>query len=73
MPLPPFLRWLSSSPSQSPPIQQQIQEQVDPTAFSASPTQEDQYWGRLATGGEEDYYWRRLSDNFYQKDLIPTR
>ena len=70
MPFPPFLRWLSSSQSQSPPAQQ-IQEQIDPTAFSASPTQEDQYWGRLATGTEEDYYWRRLSDNWYAKDLIP--
>ncbi len=69
MPLPPFLRWLSSSP---PSQQQQIQEQIDPTAFSASPTQEDQYWGRLATGDEEDYYWRRLSDNFYQKDSMPS-
>ena len=73
MPLPPFLRWLSSSQSQSPPSQQQhIQEQIDPTAFSASPTQEDQYWGQLATGTEEDYYWRRLSDNWYQKDVIPS-
>jgi hypothetical protein len=70
MPFPPFLRWLSSSQSQSPHAQQ-IQEQIDPTAFSASPTQEDQYWGRLATGTEEDYYWRRLSDNWYAKDLIP--
>jgi len=26
----------------------------------------------LATGGEEDYYWRRLSDNWYQKDVIPS-
>ncbi len=71
MPLPPFLRWLSSAQSQSPPTQQ-IQEQIDPTAFSASPTQEDQYWGRLATGGEEDYYWRRLSDNLFEKDVIPS-
>ncbi len=71
MPLPPFLRWLSSAQSQSPPTQQ-ILEQVDPTAFSASPTQEDQYWGRLASGGEEDYYWRRLSDNLFEKDVIPS-
>jgi len=73
MPLPPFLRWLSSSQAQSPPLQQQqIQEQIDPTAFSASPTQEDQYWGQLASGTEEDYYWRRLSDNWYAKDVIPS-
>jgi hypothetical protein len=26
----------------------------------------------MATGGEEDYYWRRLSDNWYQKDVIPS-
>ena len=72
MPLPSFLRWLSSSQSQSPPSQkQQIQEQVDPTFFASSPTQEDLYWG-LATGSEEDYYWRRLSDNVYAKDLIPS-
>ncbi|HEX4207867.1 MAG TPA: hypothetical protein VHZ51_27445 [Ktedonobacteraceae bacterium] len=49
-----------------------VREQVSPTFFSSSPTQEDWYWGRLATGGEEDYYWRRLSDNFYQKDVIPS-
>ncbi|GAC1392730.1 MAG: hypothetical protein NVSMB38_17300 [Ktedonobacteraceae bacterium] len=60
MSLPSFLRWPSSS---QPTPAQQIQVQVDPTAFSASPTQEDQCWGHLATGGEEDYYWRRLSDN----------
>jgi hypothetical protein len=69
MPLPPFLRWLSPSspPSQAP----RIQEQINPTAIASSPTQEDWYWGRLATGGEEDYYWRRLSDNWFQKDPIP--
>lgn len=65
MPLPPFLRWLTSSPSR-------IREQLDPTAFSASPTQEDQYWGRSATGDEEDYYWRRLSDSAYAKDVLPS-
>ena len=38
-------------------------------------TQEDWYWGRRgasAGGLEEDYYWRRLSDNWYQKDVIPA-
>ncbi len=79
MPLPLFLRWLSAPQSQFPPpstplpVQpQRLQEQIDPTAFSASPTQEDQYWGLVATGDEEDYYWRRLSDNWYQKDVIPS-
>ncbi len=49
-----------------------IQEQINPTAIASSPTQEDWYWGRMATGGEEDYYWRRLSDNWYMKDVIPS-
>ncbi len=74
MPLPPFLCWLSPSQSQSPPTQspqQHIQEQIDPTVFATSPTQEDQYWG-LASGSEEDYYWRRLSDNVFAKDVIPS-
>src|ERR1700680_379760 len=48
-----------------------IEELINPTAVASSPTQEDWYWGRLATGGEEDYFWRRLSDNWYQKDVIP--
>ena len=72
MPLPSFLRRLASpflSPS-SP--EARIQEQINPTAIASSPTQEDWYWGRLATGGEEDFFWRRLSDNWYQKDVIPS-
>src|SRR5579883_2333974 len=51
---------------------QPLREQVNLTAYSANPTQEDYYWGRIATGAEEDYYWRRLSDNWYQKDVIPS-
>jgi len=37
-------------------------------------TEEDYYWGRAAgaAGTEEDYYWRRLSDNWYQKDVLPS-
>ncbi len=42
------------------------------TAYSASPTQEDHYWGRAAGGTEEDYYWRRLSDTASQKDVLPS-
>src|SRR5579871_5402583 len=49
-----------------------LSEQVDQTAFSSSPTQEDWYWGRASLGAEEDYFWRRLSDNWYQKDVIPS-
>ncbi len=46
--------------------------QFDPTANATFPMQEDYYWGRLGAGMEEDYYWRRLSDNWYQKDVIPS-
>src|SRR5579863_4381623 len=56
----------------APAIAQRVVEQVNPTSFASSPTQEDWYWGRLATGDEEDYFWRRLSDNWYQKDVIPS-
>lgn len=65
---------LPGSPSRQPasPPAQQITEQINPTFMASSPTQEDWYWGRIATGSEEDYYWRRLSDNFYQKDVIPS-
>ncbi len=52
--------------------QSRIEEQINPTFFASSPTQEDWYWGRLATGGEEDYYWRRLSDVAFAKDVIPS-
>lgn len=37
-----------------------------------SGTLEDFYWGRPVGGTEEDYLWRRLSDNWYQKDVIPS-
>ena len=49
-----------------------VQEQIDPTFFASSPTQEDWYWGKLASGNEEDYLWRRLSDSPYIKDVIPA-
>ena len=58
--------------SEPSPKGERIEELINPTAFASSPTQEDWYWGRMATGGEEDYYWRRLSDNWYQKDVIPS-
>jgi len=41
------------------------------TAFPSG-TLEDFYWGRPVSGTEEDYLWRRLSDNWYQKDVIPS-
>jgi hypothetical protein len=50
-----------------------ITEQINPTMLATSaPTQEDQYWSRLATGSEEDYTWRRLTDNVYMKDVQPS-
>jgi hypothetical protein len=50
-----------------------ITEQINPTMLALSaPTQEDQYWGRLATGSEEDSLWRRISDVSYQKDVQPS-
>src|SRR5579875_1224325 len=72
MALPPFLRWLKSANENEPASSMHIQEQINPTYVASSPTQEDWYWGRYATGGEEDYLWRRLSDNWYQKDVIPS-
>jgi hypothetical protein len=53
-------------------VVRRITELINPTAIASSPTQEDLYWGRFATGSEEDYFWRRLSDNWYQKDVIPA-
>lgn len=64
--LPPFLRRFLAPASE-----QHIQEQINPTYLASSPTEEDWYWGRLATGDEEDFLWRRLSDNWYQKDVLP--
>ena len=52
--------------------QQDVVEQINSTYFSSSPTQEDQYWSRRASGEEEDYYWRRLSDQIYLKDVVPS-
>lgn len=53
-------------------LEQRIAEQINPAYFASSPTQEDQYWSRYVNGTEEDYLWRRLSDNFYQKDVVPS-
>jgi hypothetical protein len=52
--------------------EQRVTEQINPTYFASSPTQEDQYWSRYVNGTEEDYLWRKLSDNVYQKDVIPS-
>jgi len=64
----------SQVPQSAQPLQpgQRITEQINPTYFASSPTQEDWYWSRYVNGAEEDYLWRRLSDNFYQKDVIPS-
>lgn len=63
---------LRQSLDANPDAADRIVEQINSTAIASSPTQEDWYWGRLATGDEEDYYWRRLSDNWYQKDVISS-
>ncbi|GAC1473759.1 MAG: hypothetical protein PVSMB5_25470 [Ktedonobacteraceae bacterium] len=67
-------RQLSTAGDQVADIQQiqQVREQINPTFFASSPTQEDWYWGKIATGNEEDYLWRRLSDTPYMKDVIPS-
>jgi hypothetical protein len=66
----------SPSPAALPPADQpatrHVREQINPALLASSPTQEDWYWGRTASGTEEDYFWRRLSDNWYQKDVIPS-
>jgi hypothetical protein len=75
MAFPSFLRWLfapTGGDEAATEDASSIQEQINSTSMASSPTQEDWYWGRLATGGEEDYYWRRLSDNWLQKDVIPS-
>jgi Phage portal protein, SPP1 Gp6-like. len=51
---------------------ERIMEQVNPALMATNMSQEDYYWGRLATGAEEDYYWRRLSDDFTFKDVVPA-
>ncbi len=72
MPFFPFRRRPASAPDSTPNTQQHIQEQLNPTFLSSAPTQEDQYWGHMASGDEEDFWWRRLSDNWFQKDVIPS-
>jgi hypothetical protein len=72
----PFLSFRRRPASNSEPTpaaaQQHVQEQINPTSIASSPTQEDWYWGRMATGDEEDFWWRRLSDNWYMKDVLPS-
>lgn len=70
MSFPPFLRRFVLS-AKMPPMEH-IQEQINPTSIASSPTEEDWYWGRMATGEEEDFLWRRLSDTWYQKDVLPA-
>ncbi|HLG68882.1 MAG TPA: hypothetical protein VK009_00505 [Chloroflexota bacterium] len=64
----PFRAVASEKPRPPLPSEQDIQEE---TAYPAG-TLEDFYWGRPVSGTEEDYLWRRLSDNWYQKDVIPS-
>lgn len=49
-----------------------VREQINVTNLATiPPVEEERLWGR-PSGTEEDYYWRRLSDNWYQKDVIPA-
>lgn len=53
-------------------IERRLREDTLPGSAS-QPTTEDWYWGRRgSSGSEEDYFWRRLSDNWYQKDVVPS-
>ncbi|HEV3309851.1 MAG TPA: phage portal protein [Chloroflexota bacterium] len=53
-------------------IEARLREDTLPGSAS-QPTTEDWYWGRRGgSGSEEDYFWRRLSDNWYQKDVVPS-
>ena len=70
---PVFLRrWFARKDDAAPANAERLQEQINPTFIASSPTQEDWYWGRLATGSEEDFFWRRLSDTWYEKDVLPS-
>jgi hypothetical protein len=53
-------------------IERSLREDIIPGSDS-QPTTEDWYCGRGGgSGTEEDYYWRRPSDNWYQKDVVPS-
>ncbi|MBV8085208.1 MAG: hypothetical protein JO247_10385, partial [Chloroflexi bacterium] len=58
------MKWPWQRGTQSAPISEE-------TNFPSG-TLEDFYWGRPVGGTEEDYLWRRLSDNWYQKDVVPS-
>jgi hypothetical protein len=57
--------WLRAA---TPPPEVEVREETS----LPSGTLEDFYWGRPVSGTEEDYLWRRLSDNWFQKDVIPS-
>jgi len=61
------MRWLWNTRSND----RSEREVREETAFPAG-TLDDFYWGRPVDGTEEDYLWRRLSDNWYQKDVVPS-
>jgi len=65
-----LLWWRRPPASQRERAQEQQVANDSPLAGVAG-TLEDFYWGRFTGGVEEDYLWRRLSDNWYQKDVIP--
>jgi len=66
------MRWLwQKNPHPNPRPRGEETSIREETAYPSG-TLEDFYWGRPVSGTEEDYLWRRLSDNWYQKDVIPS-
>ncbi|HLY65783.1 MAG TPA: hypothetical protein VKU60_09640, partial [Chloroflexota bacterium] len=67
------MRWLWRARDPRPdPLSQAAGTHIQEETAYPGGTLEDFYWGRPVGGTEEDYLWRRLSDNWYQKDVIPS-
>ena len=66
------LRWWRRAAARRRERAQEQQVASDSPLAGVAGTLEDFYWGRFTGGVEEDYLWRRLSDNWYQKDVIPS-
>ncbi len=72
--MPRLFSWFGGKRDDSPGPRRVLEQQVaqDSPLAGVAGTLEDFYWGRFTGGVEEDYLWRRLSDNWYQKDVIPS-
>lgn len=67
----PFLSWLRHERPKGG-ARSRVQEQMtDGSLYGVTGTTEDATWGRVG-GLEEEYLWRRLSDNWQQKDVVPS-